>query len=144
MVIVVGMLLIAVFLFLSGIHFYWSLGGQWGSGSVIPSKDDSVKVAMPGVLATLTVALGLLAFGLIISLRIAEFYVKLNSNLEAVVNFGLWVIAGIFILRAVGEFKYVGFFKKYKHTKFGLNDTKYYSPLCLLVGILTMLLLISR
>jgi hypothetical protein len=43
-------------------------------------------------------------------------------------------------LRAIGDFNYVGFFKKIKHTKFGKNDTKYFSPLCLTIGVLTIIL----
>jgi hypothetical protein len=45
----------------------------------------------------------------------------------------------LFILRAIGDFKYLGFFKKIKNTKFGQNDTKYFAPLCLIIGILTLL-----
>ena len=47
----------------------------------------------------------------------------------------------IFILRAVGECKYVGFFKQYSQTKFGRNDTKYYSPLT--IGILMLILVLN-
>lgn len=53
---------------------------------------------------------------------------------------GLWIIAIIFMGRAIGDFKYVGFFKKYRSTKFGQNDTKYFSPLCMVIGILTIIL----
>ncbi|WP_281635816.1 DUF3995 domain-containing protein [Flavobacterium marginilacus] len=43
-------------------------------------------------------------------------------------------------MRAIGDFNYVGFFKKIKLAKFGKNDTKYFSPLCLIIGILTLIL----
>ena len=49
--------------------------------------------------------------------------------------YGLKIIAGIFLLRAIGEFRFVGFFKKVKGTKFATLDTKYYSPLCLILSI---------
>jgi hypothetical protein len=37
--------------------------------------------------------------------------------------------------RAVGEFKYVGFFKRVRGSKFARLDTLVYSPLCLLLAI---------
>jgi len=49
-------------------------------------------------------------------------------------TFGGWTIPIIFILRAMGVFKYVGFFKKIKNTDFGKNDSKLFSPLCLAIG----------
>ena len=51
-------------------------------------------------------------------------------------RFGGWVIPIIFLLRAIGEFKYVGIFKRVKKTKFGRFDTKLFSPLCLIISIL--------
>ena len=127
--------LFLIFLFLSSIHFYWGLGGRWGSEDVIPVKDNNVKVMMPGPLPTFMVALGLLGFGFFILIKSGLINLSLPLWLE---KSGLWIIAGIFSLRAIGDFKFVGFFKKIKQTKFGQNDTKYYSPLCLLIGALTI------
>lgn len=141
---VIEIILIAIFLFLSGIHIYWGFGGQWGNGAVIPTKDDNVKVMMPGIIPTFIVALGLLGFGFVIFLNIVDLDFKIPILLNIISKYGLWIIAGIFILRAIGEFNYVGFFKKYKHTKFGQNDTKYYSPLCLTIGILTLILELNK
>jgi hypothetical protein len=130
-----AIILFLIFLFLSSIHFYWGLGGRWGSEGVIPVKANNPKVIMPGPLPTFIVALGLFGFGLFILIKSGLINLDLPLWLE---KSGLWIIAGIFILRAIGEFKYVGFFKKIKQTNFGQNDTKYYSPLCLLIGILTI------
>lgn len=99
---------------------------------------------MPGIIPTLIVALGLLGFGLVVFLNIFELDFKLPFWLYIVHKYGLWIIASIFTLRAIGEFKYVGFFKRYKQTKFGQNDTKYYSPLCLTIGILTIILELNK
>ena len=129
--------IILFLIFLSSIHFYWGVGGRWGSEAVIPTKDDNVKVMMPGLLPTFIVAFGLSGFGLFILIKSELISLNLPLWLD---NYGLWIIAGIFILRAIGEFNYVGFFKKIKHTKFGQRDTKYYSPLCLLIGILTIII----
>lgn len=131
-------------MFLSALHIYWGFGGEWANGAVIPTKEDNIKAMMPGVVPTFTVALGLLGFGFVIMLNIVELDFEIPTWLDTIRKYGLWVITGIFILRAIGEFKYVGFFKKYKHTKFGQNDTKYYSPLCLTIGILTLILELNK
>ncbi|MBK8888179.1 MAG: DUF3995 domain-containing protein [Saprospiraceae bacterium] len=129
---------ILIFLFISSIHFYWAFGGNWGSDGVLPTKDDNnTKVLNQSILPTLIVALGLLGFGLLI--LVMSGLITFDSP-QWLSKYGLWIIASIFTLRAIGDFKYVGFFKKIKLTKFGKNDTKYYSPLCLTIGILTLIL----
>ena len=61
-------------------------------------------------------------------------------------NYGLYALAIVLIIRAMGDFKYVGFFKTIKNTPFADYDTRYYSPLCLFLGlnILVIQYLMSR
>ena len=54
-----------------------------------------------------------------------------------VVNIGVWLLSFVFALRAVGDLRSVGFFKTVKGTPFALRDTWLYSPLCLLLALLT-------
>ena len=129
--------LFLIFLFLSAIHFYWAFGGRWAKDAGIPTNESNSKVISPGSLSTVIIALGLLGFGVFV---LAEGKI-LSIPIPTPVNkYGLWIIATIFLVRAIGEFRYVGFFKKIKHTRFGRNDTNYYSPLCLVIGILTIIL----
>ncbi|MNE62550.1 hypothetical protein D3C87_15950 [compost metagenome] len=141
MITFIASILFLIFLFLSGIHFYWAFGGKWGASAAIPTKNDTEAVMNPGITATLIVALGLLAFGLLPLIISETIHFPLPLWLR---KSGLWIIAGIFIVRAIGEFNYVGFFKKHKHTQFGKSDSKFYSPLCLLIGILALVLELSR
>lgn len=135
---ILAIILFIIFLFISLVHFYWAFGGKWGSDAVLPTKDDNyTTVLKPGILPSLIVAFGLLGFGLLI-LIISELIVFEIPHW--IFTYGLWMISSIFTIRAIGDFKYVGFFKKIKHTKFGKNDTKYFSPLCLTIGILTFIL----
>ena len=135
---IIAIILFLIFLFISSIHIYWAFGGNWGSDAVLPTKDDNnTKVLNPSILPTLIVAFGLLGFGLHILIISGLIAFDIPQWLS---KYGLWIIASIFTLRAIGDFKYVGFFKKIKLTKFGKNDTKYYSPLCLTIGILTLIL----
>ena len=135
--IIIALTLFIIFLAIAVIHIYWAFDGKWGSKSVIPVKSDDTKVIMPGVLPTLAVAAGLLAFSLLVIVKGGLWSVALPAWLE---RYGLYIIAGIFIIRAVGDFRYVGFFKTYRQTTFGKNDTRLYSPLCLGIGILAILL----
>jgi glucan phosphoethanolaminetransferase (alkaline phosphatase superfamily) len=138
MVAVISIILFLIFLCISSIHFYWAFGGKWGGDAVLPTKEDDNSVLFaPSVLSTLIVAFGLLAFGLFIFVKSGFIVFDTPQWLN---QYGLWIIASIFTLRAIGDFNYVGFFKKIKRTKFGENDTKYFSPLCLTIGILSIIL----
>ncbi|MEO7292665.1 MAG: DUF3995 domain-containing protein [Ginsengibacter sp.] len=130
-----------IFLFLSSIHIYWGLGGKWSNDAAIPTKANNKKIFRPSAFSTFIVALGLLSFGLFILIKAEVLNFKIPFWLD---KFGLWIIASIFIIRAIGEFNYVGFFKKIKHTQFGRNDTKYYSPLCLIIGILNIIIELNK
>jgi len=140
MTIIIVLILEIIFIFLAGVHIYWAFGGKWGSKAVIPTKEDKDNVVMPGPIGTFIVAIGLLGFGAVIWLNAMAIRLKFISCLYPMYQYGLWIIASLFMLRAIGEFKYVGFFKKYKYTKFGKNDTRYYIPLCLLISLLAIIL----
>jgi Protein of unknown function (DUF3995) len=137
----IGIILFAIFLFLSGIHFYWAFGGKWGKDIATPVNLKNEKIFTPGFISTLFVGFALLSFGLM-NLSKTKL-LKFNAP-EIIDNYLLWFIAFVFILRAIGEFKYVGFFKKIKHSKFGQADTQIYSPLCFLIGVLEIILQLSR
>jgi len=117
---------------LSGFHFYWFFGGKWGGEKVIPSKDNTSNSHKIPKFATLIVALVLLLFGLSYLLKAGLITIHVPSWF---INYAYWFIPAIFTLRAIGEFNYVGFFKKIKHTEFAKADTKLFSPLCLGIGI---------
>jgi hypothetical protein len=43
-------------------------------------------------------------------------------------------VALIFAARAVGDFRYVGFFKRVRDSRFGRLDSALYSPLCVFLS----------
>lgn len=45
------------------------------------------------------------------------------------------VLGAVFVLRSIGDFRLVGFFKSVRGTGFAAWDTRLYSPLCLLLGL---------
>jgi hypothetical protein len=47
---------------------------------------------------------------------------------------GTWLISLLFLLRTIGDFRYVGFFKSVTDTSFAHWDTVLFSPLCLFMA----------
>lgn len=138
---VVAFLLSLIFIGISLIHFYWVFGGKWGLNAALPTKDAESDPTNPGVVLTLVVALGLLKFGLFVGA-----FGGLFPNLLAVIpafftKYGMWIISVLFFIRAIGDFNYIGFFKKNRHTKFAKLDSKFFSPLCLFIAILGILII---
>nr|WP_299418729.1 DUF3995 domain-containing protein [uncultured Emticicia sp.] len=126
-----------ILLAISGIHFFWAFGGRWGADAAIPTNKEGKTMLSPDIFATLVVAFGILAMALLHLEKVQMGSTpQLGLPIPTWINaYGLKIIAGIFLLRAIGEFRYVGFFKKVKGTKFATLDTKYYSPLCLILSI---------
>lgn len=135
--IIITLLLFLIFATISALHFYWGFGGKWGSQAVVPTKDDGMPLFVPRTISTFIVAIGLLGFGVFYLIKYGLIAVSLPEWLN---KSGFWIIISIFILRAIGDFNYVGFFKKHKSSEFAIKDTKYYAPLCLLIGVLTLIL----
>lgn len=121
-----------ILLAISGIHFFWAFGGRWGADAAIPTSQEGKKTLSPNTFATLVVAFGILAMALLHLEKVQTLGLPIPVWINA---YGLKIIAVIFLIRAIGEFKYVGFFKKIKDTQFAILDTKYYSPLCLILSI---------
>lgn len=136
----IGLILVFIFIFLAGIHIYWGFGGKWGNDAAIPTTENNKKVIDPKLKECMVVAIALLSLSVIVLVKSEIIAFGFPNWL---LEYGLWIISILFIIRAIGEFKYVGFFKKVKTTKFAQMDTKYFSPLCLLISILAMTLALT-
>ena len=112
-------------MFLAGlIHFYWALGGRKFADAVLPERADGGKLFRPSAVGTITVGAVLcaVAFSCVLPIFVGGlqfFWIRT-------------VFAVIFFARFVGEFRYVGLFKKYRQSDFAKYDTLIYSPLSLL------------
>lgn len=131
--ILLGIILIGLGL----IHFNWVIGGKFGFSESLPTKESGERVLNPKKIDSAIVGIGLTIFGI--------FYVLKSGLIEYslpawIIKYGSWIIPIIFLLRAIGEFRYVGFFKSIKKTEFGKLDTKLFSPLCLAIGILGLII----
>lgn len=125
-----------ILILISAIHFYWAFGGKWAIDRVFP-EIKSTKPIRPSIAATVIVAFIFLGFAGVYLNKI-QF---LNIPFPTFINqYGVLILGIIFIARAIGEFKYVGFFKTMKDSKFAKLDTKFYSPLCLYLGVSSLII----
>lgn len=96
--------------FISFLHIYWAFGGRWGSAAVIPVKEGEHKPAFtPRIWGTLFVAILILLASVIIVVQVG--YLQ-GFEANSLSKIGSIVCALVFIVRAIGDFKFVGFFKK--------------------------------
>lgn len=134
-----SIILSIVFFTLSGIHVYWGLGGKWALADAFPTKEDGSSLTkVPGKMATFIVALGLFCFGLFYLINVQILPIVLPKYFH---DYGYWVIAFIFFLRALGDFNYIGIFRKVTTTAFAKKDRSIYTPLCIFISVLTFLLI---
>ena len=134
---ILSIILLAIFTSLGIIHFYWLFGGKWGLEKALPTKEIGEKAIEPPKIATAIVGIGLISFGLfyLVKTGLINFQVP-----NWMITYGSWIIPSIFIIRAIGDFKYIGFFKKIKNTEFAKADSNRFAPLCLTIGIFGILI----
>ncbi len=87
---------------------------------------------VPGARATLAVAAVLLSFACLVAATGGLVNVGISGRILAWLCYALAL--GL-CARAIGEFKYVGFFKRVRGSQFARLDTLVYSPLCVLLAI---------
>jgi hypothetical protein len=121
----------AILVTLAAVHAYWAGGGHQLKSAAIPEREGEALFA-PSVVGTALVALALFAAALLIALRLGVIVVPIPAIVSTV---DCWLLAAIFIMRAIGEFRYVGFFKRVTRSRFARWDTALYSPLCLTLGL---------
>lgn len=134
-------LLASVLLALAALHLYWARGGTWGWSVVLPERPDGGgRVISPGPILTAVVAFFLALAALLVlgaagflSLPVAPRFLR----------FAVSVLGIVLMLRAVGDFRWVGFCKRVRGTRFAFWDDRLFSPLCLVLGGLAALV-VSR
>ncbi|RZJ58678.1 MAG: DUF3995 domain-containing protein [Flavobacterium sp.] len=120
----------AIFILLSFLHIYWALGGNWGMDAVLPTLSESQRTFKPGIWMKFAVG-GLMGVFAMITMGNGDIFPYVDSGYF---RYATIVVGVIFALRAMGDFRYMGFFKKATGTLFAKNDTRYYSPLCVLIA----------
>ena len=120
----------AIFVVLAAWHFKMAFSGMPGERNAVPSVDGK-PLFDPSKGATVAVGVVLLLFAALVAATAGFFATGLPQLLLA---WACYALALGLLARAIGEFKYVGFFKQVRGSKFARIDTLLYSPLCLLLA----------
>ncbi|MEP5612785.1 MAG: DUF3995 domain-containing protein [Cyclobacteriaceae bacterium] len=121
-----------IFALLSLIHLNWGFGGDWGFDKSLPTTAEGKRVLNPKSRDSMIVGVGLFFFSMFYMIKAEIIFIDLPPLVVSTVG---WLIPIVFLLRAMGDFKYIGFFKKLTSTDFASRDTRLYSPLCLFIGV---------
>lgn len=123
----------AILAMVAVLHLYWALGGNAGQSVSAPELSGRAVLHLPRYSNAL-VALGLLAGALVLAARSGA----LGSAARTPVTAGAaGVMAVGFALRALGDFRFLGFFKSVRGTPFADYDTWFYSPLCVCLALIS-------
>jgi hypothetical protein len=128
---IMASLVAIAFALLAILHIYWALGGKLDIQKMIPVVNDK-PIFTPGVLGTFVVAIMLICFAAI-ALALG-FGGAVSVDYRPYVKFAGFAVGAILVLRAIGEFRYVGFFKRIRGSEFATYDNRIYSPFCFLAG----------
>jgi hypothetical protein len=131
----VALLLLAIGL----LHGYWAFGGRWASRVVIPEIGGRLAF-QPPVAATVAVAFALFTAAALVSGQLGLWG---NHFPSWVFRVATWVMGAVFLIRAIGDFRLVGLFKKVCDTRFASWDTRLFTPRCLFMGLVMILLAIQ-
>lgn len=138
MIRIVGIVLAVIFALLGLLHLYWAAGGRFGRGVAIPTAGGGgERLLNPSPFGTVLVAAALFAAALVVLGRLKFWGAVVPGWIFYV---GTWVIAVLFLLRTIGDFRYVGFFKSVSGTDFARWDTMLFSPLCLFIAVAAFLI----
>lgn len=125
-----AILAVSILCGLGAVHLYWAGGGRIGKDAAVPSLKGK-PVLFPGPLMTAMVGAALFGLAAFVT---ATAIGSPWPGLETPLRIGTGLIALIFLARAIGDFRYVGFFKTIRAGTFARRDTYAFSPLCLLLA----------
>jgi len=128
---------LAIIAFAAAFHLHWALGGKLGYSVSLPQRPDGAPVMAHRLpwwrpaAGAVALALGALAWLLLGHAGYLPPPLPLGSARAALLATG-----AAFVARALVPNRYVGFFKSIRHTRWARFDTRLYSPLFLLLGLL--------
>jgi len=129
---IVTLLVCIVLLLIAVLNIYWAFGGHKGINGAIPTIKGH-RLLHPGPLGTLAVALSLILASIVIGVQGQIIRIPF---LKRISFWSSCVIALVFLIRSIGDFRYVGFFKTVQRSIFAQRDNMFYTPLCLLLTVM--------
>jgi hypothetical protein len=122
---------VTLLVLIAATHVYWALGGRAGMSAAIPERNGR-PVFQPGAVTPLFVAVALLIAAAIVAMQAGLIW---RGAFQPYVRILSVALAVIFLARAIGDFRYVGFFKRIVGSRFARLDTYVFSPLCVLLAL---------
>lgn len=113
-------------------HVYMAFAKKSSNDSAAIPSVNGKPLFVPSMQATLAVACALFVFALLVAATAGMVSLGLPNKL---LTLSCYALAFGLLARAVGDFKYVGFFKKVRDSRFAFMDTFVYSPLCLMLAV---------
>lgn len=117
------------------VHVYWAAGGRKGFDAAVPHV-VGIRLFTPGKAVTFAVALALFALAALVLWR--DGLIALPSQLAlpfALARYGVPLMALVFLARAIGDFRHIGWSKLVRGSRFARLDDVLYAPLCLVLAI---------
>ena len=123
--------LILVFLSFAAFHVYWALGGLYGKPPAFAAADGK-RVLAPSPFAMLLLGVGFAGCSALVAATAGFIPSPLSGHAHGSLSFAL---AAALMMRAIGDFKLVGFFKPATDDAFARRDKVLYSPVCLALAV---------
>jgi len=128
---IISIALTVAFVSIAILHVLWAIGFKLNVRNMVPSVKGE-PVFTPGPIGTFLVAIVVFGFaGVSLALGFPN---KVPANYLPSIKIAGIAIGIILLVRAIGDFKYAGFFKRIKESNFAKYDYWLYSPFCLISG----------
>ncbi|MBY0383733.1 DUF3995 domain-containing protein [bacterium] len=124
-------LLIITFLIIALFHLYWGITGPNPNSVTLP-QIKGVAAFIPSRLAGFGVALAFIIGAALIAMFVGAVDTPVSKQH---LRWLLLFMSLIFLLRSIGDFRLVGFFKRIKSSPFARLDTLFFSPLCFCMAL---------
>ena len=132
-------LALAIIGFAAAFHAHWALGGRLGLSVSLPQRPDETPVMAHRLSwwrpAAGGVAIGLACLALMLLAEAGRLRLPLQREHLRVI---LLSVGLAFVARTLIPNRYVGFFKTLRTTRWARYDTRLYSPLFLVLGLLIL------
>ena len=130
---------LAIIAFAAAFHAWWALGGRLGFSVSLPQRPDGTPVMAHRLSwwrpAAAGVALCLLLLALLLLANAGRLRLPLPRD---GVRLALIAVGAVFVGRALVPNRHVGLFKTLRTTRWARFDTRLYSPLFLVLGLLIL------
>ena len=127
---ILSLMVSSIFVLLAVWHVRMAFGSAAAMSGAVPVVDGR-PLFVPSRAATLMVATALLLCAVLVAATAGIVHPGVPRRILSGLSYALAV--GL-LARAIGEFRYVGFFKRVTGSRFARLDTLVYSPLCLLLA----------